>query len=248
MKVTPLIFCGFLLTVAGCNPSDNNAEKTETSKESAVSTEVNSPPTENNQALVSEESPVDIPVEPVENQAVEDEKPELLPVVEEVKEEVQTDSSTESIENQPVAEEENPEPAPVEEVKTEIPTESVENQPVEEEKSEPVSESAPTESAPVTTPAEQVVDEHKIEENQVAMAGKKLHDEQCVVCHANRTRGDSTALYTREDRKVKDLKGLQGQVERCVTVLNVEWFDDEIDSVVEYLNTDFYKFTAASNQ
>jgi len=239
MKVTPLIFCGFLLAVAGCNPSDNNAEKTETSKESAVSTEVNSPPTENNQALVSEESPVDIPVEPVENQAVEDEKPELLPVVEEV----QTDSSTESIENQPVAEEENPEPASAEELKIESLPKSVENQPVEEEKSEPVSE-----SAPVNEPAEQALDEHKIEENQVAMAGKKLHDEQCVACHANRTRGDSTALYTREDRKVKDLKGLQGQVERCVTVLNVEWFDDEIDSVVEYLNMDFYKFTAASNQ
>jgi hypothetical protein len=38
------------------------------------------------------------------------------------------------------------------------------------------------------------------------------------------------------------LNKLQSQVERCVTVLNVEWFDDEIDSVVNYLNTDFYKF------
>jgi hypothetical protein len=168
---------------------------------------------------ISEESKIDVPAEPVENS-------ESVP-------------AEESVIATPV---ESPENQAVEEKSESAPVESQANVPIEGK-----SESAPVESQ-TNVPTVQTVDENKIEDNQSVVAGKTLHDEQCVSCHANKVKGNPTALYTREDRKVKDLKGLQGQVERCVTVLNVEWFDSEIDSVVQYLNADFYKFTPTSNQ
>ena len=36
--------------------------------------------------------------------------------------------------------------------------------------------------------------------------GKEMHDQSCVACHANMRSGDPNSLYTRSNRKVKDLK------------------------------------------
>jgi mono/diheme cytochrome c family protein len=65
--------------------------------------------------------------------------------------------------------------------------------------------------------------------------GKKLHDEECVRCHGS-------DLYTREDRKVQSLDGLKHQVGVCISVVGVNWFDEETSDVVDYLNENFYKF------
>ncbi len=64
--------------------------------------------------------------------------------------------------------------------------------------------------------------------------GKALTDQHCYQCHGNE-------VYTRADRKVRTLDGLQRQVQRCELALGLKWFDEEISSVTGYLNQEFYK-------
>lgn len=66
--------------------------------------------------------------------------------------------------------------------------------------------------------------------------GQKLFSgSKCDKCHG-------TEVYTRKDRKIKDLKALEAQVRRCDSNLNTNWFDDEILDVTAHLNRKFYKF------
>ncbi|NJO16241.1 MAG: cytochrome c [Thioploca sp.] len=65
--------------------------------------------------------------------------------------------------------------------------------------------------------------------------GKQLHNTNCVSCH-------DTSLYTRENRMIKRYESLKTQVQRCATNLNKPWFDDEVDAVAAYLNTNYYLF------
>ena len=65
--------------------------------------------------------------------------------------------------------------------------------------------------------------------------GKALHDAHCQACHGSE-------VYTRDDRKVKSLAGLDTQVNRCTHTLGIQWFEDESGAVVDYLNTTYYKF------
>ena len=64
---------------------------------------------------------------------------------------------------------------------------------------------------------------------------KDLYDQNCVRCHG-------TEVYTREDRKVTSLQGLERQVRRCELALGLKWFDDDITDVTNYLNEHFYHF------
>jgi cytochrome c2 len=66
-------------------------------------------------------------------------------------------------------------------------------------------------------------------------AGQSLHDANCVKCHGSE-------VYTREDRRVTSLPGLRQQVERCDTNIGLEWFEEEIENVTQYLNATHYKF------
>ena len=68
-----------------------------------------------------------------------------------------------------------------------------------------------------------------------AARGKTLHDEQCMKCHG-------TEVYTRSDRFIKDREALAKQVQRCQLSAGAQWFDDDVNDVVDYLNTTFYKF------
>jgi mono/diheme cytochrome c family protein len=68
-----------------------------------------------------------------------------------------------------------------------------------------------------------------------AVRGKTLHDEQCMKCHG-------TEVYTRSDRFIKDRAALANQVQRCQLSAGAQWFDDDVNDVVDYLNTTFYKF------
>lgn len=65
-------------------------------------------------------------------------------------------------------------------------------------------------------------------------AGKALTEAHCYQCHGNE-------VYTRADRKVHTLEGLQRQVQRCELALGLKWFDEEIANVSAYLNQEFYK-------
>lgn len=66
--------------------------------------------------------------------------------------------------------------------------------------------------------------------------GKALHDTKCLACH------DSEA-YTRKERIVKSLNGLSKRVTVCTKqAAKANWDKNQIDSVVEFLNTRYYKF------
>jgi cytochrome c553 len=65
--------------------------------------------------------------------------------------------------------------------------------------------------------------------------GKGLVQKNCTTCH-----GDQ--VYTRNNRRVTTLGGLQKQVRRCELSLGLKWFDEDISDVTAYLNESFYKF------
>jgi cytochrome c553 len=68
-----------------------------------------------------------------------------------------------------------------------------------------------------------------------ASRGKSLHNAQCMKCH-------DTGVYTRADRRIHSLEGLQHQVQRCQNALGGRWADDKVADVVQYLNENFYHF------
>lgn len=65
--------------------------------------------------------------------------------------------------------------------------------------------------------------------------GDDLHFENCTGCH------DET-LYTRENRNVQSLARLGKQVRFCKDSLELGWFDEDVDDVVEFLNQNYYHF------
>ena len=75
-----------------------------------------------------------------------------------------------------------------------------------------------------------------------AKRGERLHNSHCVACHASAFDDNGTAIYTRPNRRVTTPQGLERQVRFCVQNLRINWFDDKIRDVVDYLNHSFYKF------
>jgi hypothetical protein len=65
--------------------------------------------------------------------------------------------------------------------------------------------------------------------------GDDLHFENCTGCH-------DSSVYTRDNRNVRDLAQLGKQVRFCRDAIGVAWFDDEVDDVIEYLNTTYYHY------
>ncbi len=65
--------------------------------------------------------------------------------------------------------------------------------------------------------------------------GKRLHDANCVSCHA-------VSVYTRQDHKVRSLDGLKQQVENCTHMAQKEFSSAERQDIVKYLNDQFYRF------
>ena len=65
--------------------------------------------------------------------------------------------------------------------------------------------------------------------------GKSLQQKNCMSCHDD-------GIYSREDRRVTSSDALRAQVQRCETNLNLQWFPEDVDAVIEYLNTSYYKF------
>jgi len=65
--------------------------------------------------------------------------------------------------------------------------------------------------------------------------GQQLHDKHCMKCH-------DTGVYTREDRRVANQDALVKQVKRCELNLGLQWFDRDVNDVVQHLNQSFYKF------
>jgi mono/diheme cytochrome c family protein len=72
-------------------------------------------------------------------------------------------------------------------------------------------------------------------DDSVIAAGKELHDKHCLACH-------KTELYTSPDRKISSREKLSARVHFCEQQLGLQWFDEEVESVAEYLNKEFYHF------
>ena len=72
--------------------------------------------------------------------------------------------------------------------------------------------------------------------------GKSLHDDNCIECHVSIQGGDGSGIYTRADRRIDSLPALRSQVHRCKNSMGVSWPEDQIDDVVTYLNSMYYKF------
>jgi mono/diheme cytochrome c family protein len=70
---------------------------------------------------------------------------------------------------------------------------------------------------------------------QALAHGQKLVEQNCTKCHGNE-------VYTRADRRVKSLDALGKQVRRCKDNVGIQWFDEDTDDVVKYLNSKYYKF------
>jgi mono/diheme cytochrome c family protein len=73
-------------------------------------------------------------------------------------------------------------------------------------------------------------------------AGKALVQKNCISCHASSFGGDSSSIYTRENRIVKTSRGLKAQIRNCNTMLGLKWFEDEEQHVASYLNQNYYHF------
>lgn len=68
-----------------------------------------------------------------------------------------------------------------------------------------------------------------------AANGKKLHDAKCTGCH-------DTRQYTRKNRIIHTYEDLHARVEFCDGASKAGFSSDDLDDVVTYLNTEFYKF------
>jgi hypothetical protein len=69
--------------------------------------------------------------------------------------------------------------------------------------------------------------------------GEELHTETCVTCHIAT---HDEKFYTRKNSKMHNHFDLRSQVSNCISAFDVDWFPDEEASVVEFLNTQYYKF------
>ncbi len=65
--------------------------------------------------------------------------------------------------------------------------------------------------------------------------GQELHDKHCLACHQPK-------LYTRPERRVTSREKLSSQVHFCEQQLQLQWFDEEVEGVAEYLNKEYYHF------
>jgi len=75
-----------------------------------------------------------------------------------------------------------------------------------------------------------------------AARGQELHDENCISCHAAIYGEKGNEIYTRQNRKIETLEGLQEQLQRCKNSLGTNWPEDQIKDVQLYLNSSFYHF------
>lgn len=65
--------------------------------------------------------------------------------------------------------------------------------------------------------------------------GRALTGRNCTGCHDD-------SMYTRDERRVTTMSALQNQVQRCEINLDLKWFEDDINDVTGYLNTQYYHF------
>jgi len=71
--------------------------------------------------------------------------------------------------------------------------------------------------------------------------GKKLHDEDCLICH------QPEKYYLRKNRIVNTYPRLVVQVLNCQLDVGAEWDADEFLDVFNYVNNNYYKLKLLDN-
>ena len=69
--------------------------------------------------------------------------------------------------------------------------------------------------------------------------GEKLHAEKCAACHAAPHDAKFYTSHVGKDLKTK--ASLNTKVQASVSHFGIDWFDDDVAAVTEYLNTKYYK-------
>jgi len=69
--------------------------------------------------------------------------------------------------------------------------------------------------------------------------GELLYSTHCIACH-------TTQVHWRDRRLATDWVSLQAQVARWQTAGSLNWSDEDIAAVTQYLNERFYGFKAPS--
>jgi mono/diheme cytochrome c family protein len=65
--------------------------------------------------------------------------------------------------------------------------------------------------------------------------GQLLYENQCIACH-------ESMVHIRTHRQVKSSPELRAQVVRWAAYANPTWGDEEVEEVVRYLDTQYYRF------
>lgn len=65
--------------------------------------------------------------------------------------------------------------------------------------------------------------------------GSNLHKNNCTACHDSST-------YTRKNRLVGTINGLEKRVALCSSMLEKNYSDNQQNDIVKFLNDNYYKF------
>jgi hypothetical protein len=74
-----------------------------------------------------------------------------------------------------------------------------------------------------------------------ASRGELLYAKNCNVCHTSK-------VHWRDQKQVKNWDGILVQVRRWQSTLGLNWSEEKILDVANYLNENFYKFKYSANQ
>lgn len=73
--------------------------------------------------------------------------------------------------------------------------------------------------------------------------GKSLHAANCVECHM--VTHDDAFYHSRvggqSDRGIDSRASLHTMVQACATNFDLDWFDEEVGAVTDYLNVTYYE-------
>ena len=68
-----------------------------------------------------------------------------------------------------------------------------------------------------------------------AVDGESLHNKDCLQCHGY-------DLYHRSNRRIHDAAALTRRVHQCQRITELNWSDQGVDAVSEYLAKHHYRF------
>jgi len=72
-----------------------------------------------------------------------------------------------------------------------------------------------------------------------AERGRLLYENHCTVCH-------TSVVHVREQRKAASREDLQAWIRRWQQQLDLQWENNDVDDVTEYLNDSYYGFKSES--